>query len=114
MGNLDNLVRDVTKRALERAGVLSDEWRQCLRDASITFREVSTAGFFAYFALPPGATPIERLRSVRRLDGVIVETPEMPDGADFILWLKDGLVDHLEGFPHAQDWPLVISSYRIK
>lgn len=70
-----------------------------LSTASVLRRENTGAGFFTYFSFDRTSNaPIggDRLRN-----GPTVKVEGLEHGMGFILWLKQGYVDNLEGYSYA-------------
>ena len=82
-------------------GALRDQ----LAQAQVTTRESTTCGFFTTFRVPE---QVLRLRGAASLQigDVGAEVSGLRHGAGFILFVRQGVVDFLEGFVYADDvWP---------
>jgi hypothetical protein len=75
-----------------------------LEVAIVTGREVTGAGFFTRFSVPPlvarAAEPIKN-----PIDDVCAELAGEEHPAGFLLWLEDGAPQTLEGFSYVESWP---------
>ena len=99
-----------TEAAILRALLAGDrEELAILRDqaanAEVRAREHTGVGFYTYFSVPPG---VPRLENTSRLllSDVGADVEDVRNGAGFILWVADGLIDCLEGFTYGDDaWP---------
>jgi hypothetical protein len=45
---------------------------------------------------------------------VIGELPELSSGAGFLLYIKNGVLDILEGYSYDDPWPSSIGSFKLK
>jgi hypothetical protein len=81
--------------------------------ATLEQREFTGVGFFTHFAIPPDVPRVASPRSFE-LDDVHADIPGLEHGADFILFIRDGAIDFLEGFTYGDDrWPEQIGDYRL-
>jgi hypothetical protein len=72
--------------------------------ARLVSRELSVVGFFCAFEVPPEAP---RLQGAARLaiGDVNAEVSGLKHGAGFVLFIRDGRLDMLEGFSYDEPWP---------
>lgn len=79
--------------------------RRQLPELGVTERKLTGVGFFTTFSMtderllvevPPGASPFGDVEAT--ISG-------MQHGAGFLLWLKDGRIDMLEGYSYDEPWP---------
>jgi hypothetical protein len=75
--------------------------------AKVRSRENTGAGFFTYFDVPPAG--ISLIAGPRLREGPGAKIKGLQHGMGFILWIKGGVVDSLEGFAYADsttdvDW----------
>lgn len=81
--------------------------------ARVERREFTGVGFFTHFAISPDAPRVAGRRSFE-LDDVHADIPGLEHGADFILFIRDGTIDFLEGFTYGDDrWPETVTSLRL-
>jgi hypothetical protein len=77
--------------------------RQQLAVASVSNREFSGIGFFTHFLVPE---TVERLAGNGNLTlDVFADLEGVESGAGFILFIKDGALDMLEGYVQVGKWP---------
>jgi len=94
--NLTPLERAVLRAICERHLADRTALEAQLPTAAVLSRENTGAGFYTYFSVDHASSAAiggERLRSgpAARVDGLV-------HGMGFILWLKEGYVDCLEGY----------------
>jgi hypothetical protein len=78
--------------------------RQQAQHAAVRSRKHTGVGFWTYFAVEPGAPRLANSGRLRLSDvGAVVQ--DVQHGAGFILWVEHGVIDCLEGFTYADDWP---------
>lgn len=70
------------------------------------------AGFFADIAVGSSAKPL-RNRPTFRIEDVAGEIAGLVNGAGFILSVKDGFIDQLEGYSFNEAWPRIIEGYAL-
>ncbi len=80
----------------EASGVLSAQ----LSGLSVTGRENTGAGFYTRFAIDSQA-PVASLASP--IGDVAVKVDGLDHGIGFLLWLRDGYMNQLEGFSFEED-----------
>jgi hypothetical protein len=75
-----------------------------LEVATVTGRDVTGAGFFTRFSVPP---PVARVAEPIKnpIDDVCAELAGEEHPAGFLLWLEDGALQALEGFSYVESWP---------
>lgn len=101
----------------------NDRIRKTLRfqweNSSISSRELSGAGFFLHFNIPEnipkikGKQNIEISRNKKGLS-IAANIPEVKHGTGFILFVRDGKIDWLEGFTYADPWPENVSDFKLE
>lgn len=72
--------------------------------ARLAKREFSGVGFFCMMALPPHAPTVEDPRSFH-LGDVNAEIQGLQHGAGFVLFVRDGRLEMLEGYTYGEPWP---------
>jgi hypothetical protein len=86
--------------------------RQQIAGCKVVKRELTGVGFYTTLEIP---------KSIHRTHGldikfgdVIAEIPKLSNGAGFLLYVKDGVLDMLEGYSYDEAWPSSISSFSLK
>jgi hypothetical protein len=76
-------------------------------------REFTGVGFMTELA-PAVVQRAALPRREVRLDGVLGELEGLRHGAGFVLYLKDGLLDALEGYSYDEPWPPSLGSFELR
>jgi len=80
--------------------------------AFVVGRKLTGSGFFLYFCVPAGVERLANKPSFRFGD-VVASIDGLQFGAGFILHVKDGSLDALEGYSYEEPWPREISNYSL-
>lgn len=86
--------------------------REQFRVAEVTQRELTGAGFFTTFLVPPQVPRLEGDRTFTFGD-VIAEMEGLEHGAGFLLYVRNGSIDCLEGYSYEEAWPDTVSGLRL-
>ena len=102
----------VLKKLLDGHLPLLIQLRRQLEQCTVAKREFTGHGFFTELTVP------ENIPRTTRLDikfgDVIGEVPGLANGAGFLLYVKDGILDMLEGYSYDEPWPLSIEGFKLK
>ncbi len=79
--------------------------------ARLVGREYTGVGFFCDFAVP---TDVPILKGDFHIGDVIGELQGLANGAGFVLFIRDGLLDALEGFSYDEPWPKEIGAFSLR
>lgn len=109
---LTPLERAVLSALLDRHVELGAPIAAQLAQATVGSREFSGVGFFTNFVFREGA-PIQRDLGNAELTGVGAKHPQLPLGAGFILFIRDGVVSFLEGYTYDSPWPADESLFTV-
>jgi hypothetical protein len=77
--------------------------RAQLEGASVSKREFTGVGFFTTFAVPLTAPRLAVRHPGHLGRDVYADVPGVENGAGFVLFLKDGALDFLEGFTYGEE-----------
>jgi len=113
---MKNVLSKIEKAVLEKLFdgklPLLIQLRQQLTRCTVTKREFTGSGFYTTLGVP---------EDVRRIDGfdikfgdVVGEIPELSSGVGFLLYIKDGVLDMLEGYSYDEPWPSSVDSFDLK
>jgi len=72
--------------------------------ARVVKREHTVVGFFCWFEVAPDGPLVESLHDFT-IDDVSAEMSELAHGAGFVLFIRGGRLDNLEGFTYGEPWP---------
>ncbi len=79
--------------------------------ARLRSRRETGAGFVSYFDVPPD---VDRLgRSTFHFGDVNATMKGLSHGAGFVLFIKDGQLDRLEGYSYDEPWPSKVGSFQL-
>lgn len=110
--NLTLLEKAVLEMMIEDSGEHFETIKQQLAAASIGRREFSGVGFFSHFIVQSSAT-INRDLPDMELKNVGAEFPDLKHGAGFVLFIRDGVINMLEGFTYDENWPEKIDVFKL-
>lgn len=102
---LTALERGVFELLLEGDHPNLDILRKQLEDCVVIEREMTGVGFFTTVKIADGHPPVRPDLEIIHLDGVYVRTPQLADGAGFVLFIREGYLDFLEGYTYGEPWP---------
>jgi hypothetical protein len=75
-------------------------------------RELTGTGFFTTLDVDRGSVaPVEGLPS--RSGDVHLEIEGLAHGAGFVLFIEDGYIRTLEGYPYDEPWPDAVGDFRL-
>ncbi len=75
-------------------------------------REFTGFGFYTTLTVPQSIPRIVGLDI--KFGDVIGCIPGLPSGAGFLLYVKDGVLDMLEGYSYDEPWPSSIDCFNLK
>lgn len=112
MTMLTPLERAVIQKLLAGDDKILGSLRRQFEAAKVIQREMTGVGFYTTFAVPP---EIDRLPGNRSFNfgDVEAEIPGLNSGAGFLLFVKDGALDFLEGYTYDEPWPDQVSSFEL-
>lgn len=86
--------------------------QQQLEVCSVAKREFTGVGFYTTLVVP------ESIRKTPGIDfkfgDVIGEIAGLHNGAGFLLYVKDGILDMLEGYSYNESWPSPVNDFSLK
>jgi hypothetical protein len=86
--------------------------REQLSVAKVIKRKMTGAGFFSIFWLPAEIKIVSGNPSFE-LGDVTAKMPSVRYGAGFVLFVKNGIIDKLEGFTYDDPWPSDVSQFEL-
>jgi hypothetical protein len=111
--DLTNLEREVLKMLLTGDEPTLRVLRDQLAASHVSAREFTGAGFFTTFSVPSEIRRVQGKSSFSFGD-VIGEVEGLELGAGFVLHVKDGNIDYLEGYSYEEPWPSEINQRRLQ
>ena len=87
---------------------LRKQWRA----STIVNREFTGVGFYTTLEVPPAVPAVEGF-PVRCFGDVEAEIEGLFCGTGFIIWIKDGRLECLEGYSYQENWPDTVGRFRL-
>ncbi|WP_027407960.1 hypothetical protein [Anoxybacteroides tepidamans] len=109
----DKFVEEVMGKILEGDDPVLETLRLQYNCATIKDIELTGVGFYISYLIPEHAPRIQGKKSfyIGDLSG---EIEGINDGVGFVLFVKDGIIDLLEGHTYGDEkWPEVIVNYKL-
>lgn len=110
MEGLTNLEQAVLDKLLSGKHPVLATLRAQAEKARLVERQRSGVGFFCAFEVPLGVPTVE---GDFQIDDVHGELPSLAHGAGFVLFVRDGRLDMLEGFSYDEPWPQVEEQFQL-
>jgi len=111
-GELSPIEEAVLKKLLDGDLPLLVQLRQQFDLCSVVKLELTGFGFYTTLIVPDN---IPRKPGVDiKFGDVVGDVPGLPSGAGFLLYVKDGVLDMLEGYSYDESWPSSIESFDLK
>ena len=111
--SLSRLERAVLEHLVDGDGEDAQTLRGQLAGISVAGRTYSGMGFFVELATAPDAEALTPARDLS-LGEVRATIPGLAYGAGFVLWVKAGLIDMLEGYTDGEPWPDDIDEFTLE
>jgi hypothetical protein len=108
---LTDLERDAMATMLRHDHPVTTLLRAQLDECRIKGRELTGVGFFTDIVVPQ-ALAVPGLGSMH-LNDAVVEIAGLEHGVGFVLFIRDGKLDVLEGFTYDEPWPDKIGNYSV-
>lgn len=86
--------------------------REQFEVTKVARREMTGSGFYTQFAVSDSTRRVPGNRSFKFGD-VIAKIPGLNFGAGVLLYVKDGVLDMLEGYSFEEKWPEQISNFEL-
>ena len=113
MADTTDLERAVLEKLLDGEHPVLQALRAQLEVSEVSARTFTGVGFFTTFKVPPQA-PAAPVKAASLAFGDVVATiPGVQHGAGFVLFIKDGRLDTLEGYTYDEDWPESIPAFEL-
>ena len=80
-------------------------------------REFTGHGFYLLFLYAEKPESIANHLAVKPdfcFGDVAASMNSLKNGAGFLLWVKDGVLDQLEGYTYGEEWPLQINQFTLR
>jgi hypothetical protein len=90
--------------------------RNQLSVSRIASREATGIGFYLNFEVDSEDFSLSKVPGVKTnfsFGDVEMSAKSLKNGAGFLLWVKDGKIDFLEGYTYDENWPEQIDSFEL-
>lgn len=91
--------------------------REQLASASVLSRDFTGHGFYLNFAVPESVTKVHKTFGVKSdfcFGDVKASIDSLECGAGFLLWIKDGVLNFLEGYTYDESWPTEVGDFELQ
>ncbi|MDP1626565.1 hypothetical protein [Parvibaculum sp.] len=112
MEGLNNFENAVLTKLLAGDHPLLIALRSQAERAQLSSRDYTGAGFFCVFTVPSDVTPLARHLDFEFGD-VNAQIAGLKHGAGFVVFVRDGRLDMLEGYSYDEPWPEVIGDFEL-
>lgn len=115
--NRKTLIKDLENEVMEKLlggdDIILDILRNQYRKAVVEKREFTGTGFYTTFNIREDVPILEQKNSLH-LGDVIGQIKGVNEGVGFVLFVKDGVIDFLEGYTYGDEkWPEDIIDYTL-
>lgn len=110
--SLTDLEREVMTKLLDGEDAVLQVLRTQFSLCSASSRKNTGVGFFTTFQVPDSAPHAASGRSFAFGD-VSAEVNGLSNGAGFVLFVKNGIIDTLEGYCYDEKWPAHVSEFTL-
>lgn len=111
MEGLEDLERAVLEKLLDGDHPMFAALREQAQSGRLLGRERTGVGFYCSFEVPPEVSAVEPFDF--EIDDVNGEVQGLAHGAGFVLFVRDGRLDMLEGFSYDEPWPQEVSHFKL-
>jgi hypothetical protein len=87
--------------------------RDQLRISKVAKREMTGVGFYLHFEVPKIAPRLPGYPDLIVNNDIQAELEGLAHGAGFVLWVKKGAIDQLEGYSYEEQWPKEIAGFKL-
>jgi hypothetical protein len=112
--SLTPLEQAVMKNVLDGDHPILTALRKQLENATISSREFSGVGFFTRFSYPKTVQPLSLPVKNLEFGDVGAEIRGIQHGAGFLLFVRDGFLQTLEGYTYDEPWPKDTDTFKLK
>lgn len=109
---LTELERGVMELLLAGDDPILKVLREQYRHAEVVSRDETGAGFYVHFSVASQATRLDPGKSLHFGD-VKAEIEGLQYGAGFVLHVRHGAIDCLEGYSYDERWPVNVARFRL-
>jgi hypothetical protein len=111
--DLKPLERDVIATVLRPDHPVMSALRRQLERCQVASRRFTGVGFFTTLDVAPEVEPAPVRPGTMDLGDVTATIEGLEHGVGFVLFVKDGVLDVLEGFSYDEPWPDTSRRYKV-
>jgi hypothetical protein len=114
---LTHLESEVLKWLLAGEDPILAALREQFASASILSRNLTGHGFYLNFTVSTSAMRLHEKFHVKPdfcCGDVKASIDSLEHGAGFLLWVKGGVLDFLEGYTYDESWPVEVTSFELQ
>jgi len=111
---LTTLEREVLYKLLAGNQPIIRDLRLQLTTIEVDRREFTGVGFFSYFRVDDSLITHQLLGKSFHFGDVVADIEGLKHGAGFVLFVKDGAIDNLEGYSYDEKWPDDIRKFKLR
>ena len=115
--SMNTFEQAVMNKLLWGDDLVLSELREQLAKATIKEREMTGTGFYLTFSLPEDSRKltdqIPNVKSDFCFGDVNAEIENLENGASFLVWVKGGKLNMLEGYSYHGTWPGTIEDFQL-
>lgn len=112
---LTKFEKELLDKLLEGEDTVLSLLREHLRNATVRSRKQSHVGFYVVFDIPELLPRITDKVSSAKSSFCFGDVDATINGsrsrAGFLIWVKDGYLQQLEGYTYGEEWPLELTDY---
>lgn len=113
MVRFEDFEKDIMERLLVGNEQVLEILREQYANSQITRRDFTGTGFLTTFTIPNNVPRLEPLMSFQ-LGDVIGKIDGVNDGVGFVLFIKNGVINYLEGYTYGEEkWPEFIPNHQL-
>jgi len=111
MEGLNNFENAVLAKLLAGDPPLLAALRSQAEKARLVSRDYTGAGFYCTFAVPSDVPPLPHLDF--QFGAVNAKIGGLKHGAGFVVFVRNGRLDTLEGYSYDESWPDVVADFEL-
>ena len=111
--DLTDLERGVLDALLSGENHVLEVLRKQLRNCRVRSRELTGSGFFTELQVDRGLPAALTSAEMLRIGDVNAKISGLEHGAGFVLFVKDGFLEMLEGYSYEEPWPESVGEFEL-
>lgn len=103
---------DVMQKILCEIPEMAEVLLKQYESAIVLNREFTGCGFFTKYQINDEYLSLKQKKNIE-LGSVEANINNVQDGVGFVLYIRNGFIDSLEGYTYGEPWPEVLTEYSI-